>query len=76
MTIFMGMCIYTDREVLYKNKENPDRKIIIRDYGCGAFDSSAPSSHIFEVNYFSKYLKTTHKIDTTEIEMGEWEKVE
>lgn len=75
MTLFMGMCIYTDREVLYQHKENPNRKIMIRNYGCGAFDSSTPSTHVFEVNYFSRYIKSAHKIDTTEIEMWEWERV-
>ncbi len=74
---FLGsLCAYSDKEVLFQHKKDPDKQIVIREIDCGAFDSSVPIPQIFEVNYFSKHFKSTYKIDTLKMEMGEWERVE
>jgi fatty acid desaturase len=76
ISLFMNMCTYIDKEVMFQHKKDPNKQIRVREMDCGAVDSSEPVPQIFEVNYFSKYFKSAYKIDTTEIDMGEWERVE
>jgi hypothetical protein len=76
MSMFIDMCGWTDSQVLYKNKNNIDRKIIIREYGCGAYDSDLPNIEVLEVQSFTKYFIRATKIDTTKIDKSEWIKVE
>ena len=76
MSIFAGMCDWTNREILYTNKEYKEVKIIQRDYGCGATDSGPPIVKNFKVKEFTKYFISAKEIDIEKIDQNEWIKIE
>lgn len=76
MSIFTDMCVWTNRQVLYENKNDSNTKIIVRDFGCGATDSGPPTVGIYKVRYFTDYFIRSTKIDTAKIDKNEWIKIE
>jgi len=74
ISLFGNMCAYSDKEVLYKHKTDPNKQIEVREMDCGAVDSSEPIPQIFEVTYFSRYFKSAYRIDTTKIDKTKWVK--
>jgi len=76
MSIFADMCVWTNQQVLYENKNDSNTKIIIRDFGCGAIDSDPPTVGIYKVQYFTDYFLRSTKIDTAKINKNEWIKIE
>ena len=74
MTIFVGMCDWTNREILYTNIQNEKVRIIARDYGCGAFDSDLSVVQNFRVQELGKYFIWTKEINIEEIDKAKWKK--
>jgi hypothetical protein len=76
MSIFTDMCVWTNQQILYENKNNLNTKIIVRDFGCGATDSGPPAVGVYKVRYFTDYFIRSTKIDTAIIDKDEWIKIE
>ncbi|NOQ72107.1 MAG: hypothetical protein GQ574_08905 [Crocinitomix sp.] len=72
----LDMCVSYDREILYEHKYDPNTKIIVREFGCGATDSGPPSVGIYEVSYFTSYFIRSAKIDTNEIDKSNWLRIQ
>ena len=75
ISIFANMCDTTNRKTLFENKQNENLKIIEREYGCGATDSSPPNVSIYKVRQLTKYFIYPTKIDTNDLDKNEWQKI-
>ena len=75
MSVFTDMCIWTNEKILFKNV-NTNSEIILRNYSCGATDSSSPIVQIHKIDYYTKYFIKISDIDTNSIDKKKWEKVE
>ena len=76
MSIFGDMCAWINRQELYEHKNDSNTKIMVRDFGCGATDSSPPTVGIYKVRYFTKYFIRSTKIDTATIDKYKWIRIE
>ncbi|MFN8287627.1 MAG: hypothetical protein U0V74_12770 [Chitinophagales bacterium] len=72
MFLFADMCSYSTRQILYINKSNNERQIVVRDFGCGATDSSPASIHIQEVQTIAGLFMKVREADTTALNKSEW----
>lgn len=70
-----GMCLWSERETLYIHKEDLGRRIVVRDFGCGATDSSPPIKRVFEVKKLNAWFLYSSKIDTTLMDHTQWKSV-
>jgi len=75
MSLFIDMCIWTNKEILYVKKNDSNTKIIVREFGCGATDSGPPRVEIYKVKQFTNYFIRCTKIDSSKIDEKEWVKV-
>lgn len=73
MAVSWGMCSYTTGEVLYK-KGNGD-EIVIREFGCGATDSGAPTKSVAKISSFTPWFISIQRIDTTSLDKTKWKRV-
>ncbi len=70
------MCSYSTVKTLYVRKGFNLSSIIVRDYGCGAYDSDMPKYEIVnQIDVFS-LIHITPTIDTSRINKNNWTKVE
>jgi len=78
MGIIIGsVCGWTvDDKVFFENKQNSSIKIIMRNYDCGALDSSYPDFRPYKVRKISDNFNWATKIDTTKINRNEWIRIE
>lgn len=72
MTLFAGMCQWTDRETVFINKHDVRKQIIVRDVGCGAWDSGPPFYKTVLVRDLSPWFKLVTAVDTTSIDRSIW----
>lgn len=70
-----AMCAWTESRTLFVNGEDPDQRIVLRDFGCGATDSSPPVKKVFVVDTFNSWFISAHQIDTTTIDKTQWQRV-
>lgn len=75
MTVFAGMCRWTNNKVLFENKEDKTIKIVLRDFGCGATDSGSPAYKVCKIKAISPLLIWVTDIDTTKIDRRIWQRV-
>ncbi|MFT5820007.1 MAG: hypothetical protein ACI8ZM_001241 [Crocinitomix sp.] len=68
------MCGTTDHELLYEHKNDANTRIIVRSFGCGAYDSDPTVKDVYKVNYFTPFLLHSVKIDTNEMDKSNWTK--
>lgn len=54
--VFIDMCAWTNKQVLYESKKDSQTKIIVRDFGCGDTDSNPPDIEVFKVRYLTNYF--------------------
>ena len=69
-----SMCTWFERKTLYINREDPTRRIVQREYGCGAYDSDLPEQKIFDIEVLNKCFISASEIDTTTIDQMQWER--
>ncbi len=69
------MCGWFERTTYYINREDPTRRIVQREYGCGAYDSDLPEQKTFDVEVLNKWFISTSEIDTTTIDRIQWERI-
>jgi uncharacterized BrkB/YihY/UPF0761 family membrane protein len=72
ITLFAGMCRWTDNKVLFHKTKDESTKIILREYGCGATDSGRPNYKIFKVKYIVPYIYWVTDFDTIKIDKQIW----
>jgi len=75
MTIFAGMCRWTDNKILFQNINEKNTKIILRDFGCGAIDSGDPTYKVFKIKSITPSLIWVTTVDTTRIDRQKWQRV-
>jgi hypothetical protein len=66
--MFFDMCGWSIRQTLYEVKDDPDTNIVLREYGCGAYDSGKPEEKIVRIKKINRYLIQITAIDTSKIE--------
>ena|SRR5690606_32704592 len=75
LAAFSDLCSYTNVKTIYQLKDDPNTKIMIREFGCGAVDSGPPSVGVHRVQYYTKYFIRTSRIDTNQIDKNQWIKI-
>ena len=71
-SVFSDMCTWTNNEILFEHKTDPNTKIIQREFGCGAVDGGPPTEGIYKVEYLTKYFIRPSLVDTSNINRNEW----
>jgi len=71
-----GMCSWSERSTVFINEDDPGRRIVIRDFGCGATDGGPPVIKTFEMKRLTNWLNYVHQVDTTLIDRAQWRRVE
>lgn len=66
------MCAWSERKTLYVHNEDPERRIVLRDFSCGATDSGPPNVKAFEVKSVNSWFNYVHQVDTTSIDRAQW----
>ena len=74
ISIIGNMCEWTDQKVLFTSATNKNVKIIERNFGCGATDSSDPTVENFVVKEYTKYFKVAKQVDINELDLTNWVK--
>lgn len=72
---FLDLCSADYSEVLFENLEEPEIKIVNRDFGCGAVDSSPNSKTSYEIRPFLFFFYKTQKVDLKEVDEAHWQPV-
>jgi hypothetical protein len=67
-----GMCAWSTHQVLFTKKSDSSTKIVERDFGCGATDSSSPVFTTFQSKEITPLFVHYTKIDTSKINMNDW----
>ena len=76
MTVFAGMCRWTNNKILFENINNTKTKIVLRDFGCGATDSGSPTYKVCKIKNITPFLIWVTSIDTTKIDRQLWRRAE
>ena len=63
-------------KTIFVSKNNPDEKIILRGSNGGAWDSDFPVYRVIKLTPIIRYFKIVKDIDTNQINMMEWIRVE
>jgi hypothetical protein len=72
MSLFTDMCVWSNKQILYRHIHDSKTQIILRDFGCGASDSSPSKKKAFRVQYFTNYFISCTEIDTAKIDINNW----
>lgn len=72
VALFAGMCQWTDRATVFTHKYDERKRVIVRDLGCGAWDSSAPVYKTVVVKDVGPWLRTVESIDTKALDVNSW----
>ena len=75
VSIILDMCVLSNDKILFEHKTDPDVKIIVQSFGCGATDSTPSSKSVVKVEYYTKYFIYVSPIDTSLISKNDWIKV-
>jgi hypothetical protein len=76
MTVFAGMCRWTNNKILFNNITDKTTKIVLRDFGCGATDSGSPTYKVCKIKSITPLLIWVTAIDTTNIDRQIWQRVD
>lgn len=69
---FNTMCKNYDSE-LYISKTNPNEKIVLRYYDCGALDGDISEPKMYKLRNFTYCLGYTKRIEEVDISIEDWE---
>ncbi|MFN6116403.1 MAG: hypothetical protein ACK46C_11045 [Flavobacteriales bacterium] len=67
-----SMCAWSERKSLFVHRKDPERRIVIRDYGCGATDSSPPIVRTFDMVRLNSWFNYVGDVDTAELDDSDW----
>jgi hypothetical protein len=76
LTVFSGMCRWTNNKTLFNNINDNTNKIVLRDFGCGALDSGSPNYKVCKIKNILPSLIWVTDIDTTKIDRQIWQRVD
>lgn len=71
-SIFLDMCQWNTRKILYQHKKNKNILIIEEDFGCGATDGSPATVSIRKLIKINSYFCYKTSIDTSKIDKSQW----
>ena len=71
-----SMCGKSDKRVLFTKANSPEVKIILRQWGCGAHDSSYSEQRISMVYPINNFLTYAPGIDTATLDRAKWVRFE
>ena len=74
-SMWSSMCLWSTRRILFEKKNDRSIKIIERDFGCGATDSSPGTVAIFKITEITPFFMYASRIDTTRIDKNEWSRL-
>ena len=75
-TALSGLCSWTTEKILFENKNDKSTKIVLRDFGCGAVDSTSPTPGVFKIKYYTSHFIWVSEIDTNKIDKNLWIRIE
>lgn len=75
VTVFSGMCQWSDGKIIFEDRNDKTTKIILRDFGCGATDSDLPVYKLVKVKAITPFLNRVTNVDTTKIDRELWQRV-
>lgn len=70
-----GMCVWSEHRTLFVHVSDPDHRIVVRDLGCGATDSSPPVFKVVEMKSLTGLFTYVEKVDTSAIDRTQWQQV-
>ena len=74
--IWIGCTVCGTNEIeLYYYKNDPNVKIVKRDYDCGAYDSEMSKPKIIKISPITSFLNICNDIDTNSISKNDWIKI-
>lgn len=73
---FSDWCAYNTFKTLAVYKTDTTRKLVLRDFGCGATDSSPASFHTFESKTYGNIFISYRRVDTSKINKTLWTQIE
>ena len=78
LAILGDMCEYSERQVLFQNRNDSSDKIVLRDFGCGATDSTPATTSIAHIKYFTPHIFIVKEkyMDTSTIDHSKWIRVQ
>ena len=74
-TFGSGLCSWSTGPTIFKNVSSSS-KIVWRDFGCGAVDSSPPTIEISKVTEITPLFIYITKVDTTKLDKKIWIRVD
>ncbi len=72
----LDLCGWTTDKSLFVMKNDSATKIVLRDFGCGAVDSTSPDYVVVKVKYLTSHFIWISNIDTTKIDRSVWHRIE
>ena len=75
LSFSFSMCAWSTDDTLFENTSNKSTKIVKRDFGCGATDSSPATVQIFKITQISPLFIYTSKIDTNKLDKNDWVRI-
>jgi hypothetical protein len=66
------MCSWSNDDTLLVNKAYKSTMIVVRDFGCGAVDSSPPTYDTFKMKEVTPFLLHFSRVKVNELDSKEW----
>ena len=71
-----GMCGHSIVKTLFEKNNDPSEKIVIRDFGCGATDSSPSVRSVEKLSYYTSHFYIASPVDTMKLDRDQWVRVQ
>ena len=72
----LGLCTWQTGKTLFNKKDDATTKIVLREFGCGAVDNTAPDCNVVEIKYITSHFMWISAIDTTTMDRTVWSRSE
>ena len=69
------MAAWSRGETILENRSNKSVRIVKRDFGCGATDSSPETVQIFKITQITPLFIYVSKVDTSKLEKKDWVRI-
>jgi hypothetical protein len=70
-----SMCTWSRGETILENRLNKSVRIVKRDFGCGATDTSPATVEIFKITQITPLFICVSKVDTNKLEKKDWVRI-
>jgi len=75
-TTAFDLCGWSEGKILFAKKEDASTQIVLREFGCGAVDSSSPDYKVVKITHLTPLFIYISDIDTTKIDRTVWKRVD